>query len=40
VLAGPRPAEPSPPVAAFPLLTPRSTAVLAAAIERQSGPDQ
>ena len=33
-------APPLPPAAAFPLLTPRSTAALTAAIERQSGPDQ
>jgi uncharacterized circularly permuted ATP-grasp superfamily protein len=40
VLIGPRAAEPTPLPAAFPLLTPRSTAAVAAAIERQSGPDQ
>jgi uncharacterized circularly permuted ATP-grasp superfamily protein len=40
VLAGPQLADPIPAAAAFPLLTPRSTATLAEAIERQSGPDQ
>ena len=39
VLIGPRAAEPTPLPAAFPLLTPRSTAAVAAAIERQSGID-
>jgi hypothetical protein len=32
--------EPIAPAAAFPLLTARPAAALAAAIERQSGPDQ
>ena len=40
VLTGPREAEPARPPAAFPLLTPRSTAAVASVIERQSGPDQ
>src|ERR1700734_611482 len=40
VLVGPEAAEPAPLPAAFPLLTPRSTAAVATAIERQSGPDQ
>src|SRR3984957_6698610 len=41
VLVGPRAAElPAVSPAAFPLLTPRPTAAVATAIERQSGPDQ
>jgi uncharacterized circularly permuted ATP-grasp superfamily protein len=40
VLVGPQAAQAIPLPAAFPLLTPRSTAAVAAAIERQSGPDQ
>src|SRR3984885_13286607 len=40
VLVGPRETEPPGQAPAFPLLTPRSTAALATAIERQSGPDQ